>query len=112
MEFNKKLTKTGFDGSLVASSWFSLPDSYMLNVNGGYYSPRKSVALDSYNNYFYRVRASKIFLKDKLTVAIFANNFIAKNKEVKQHDIYEDDIKLKTTGREFGLSMVYHFSLR
>lgn len=112
MEFNKKLTKTGFDGSLVASSWFSLPDSYMLNVNGGYYSPRKSVALDSYNNYFYRVRASKNFLKDKLTVAIFANNFIAKNKEVKQQDINENDIKLKTTGREFGLSMVYHFSLR
>ena len=112
MDFNKNLTKTGFDGSLVASSWFSLPDGYLLNVNGGYYSPRKSVALDSYNNYFYRVRASKNFLKDKLTVAIFANNFIAKNKEVKQQDINENDIKLKTTGREFGLSMVYHFSLR
>ena len=112
IDFHSKLTKTGFDGSLVASSWFSLPDGYLLNVNGGYYSPRKSVTLDTYNNYFYRVRASKNFLKDRLTLAIFANNFITKNKEVKQQDIYENDIKLKTTGREFGLSMVYHFSLR
>jgi len=112
MQFNKKLTKTGFDGSLVASSWFILPAGYMLNVNGGYYSPRKSVALDSYNNYFYRVRASKNFLKDRLTVAIFANDFITRKKDVKQQDINKNDIKLKTTGREFGLSMVYHFSLR
>ena len=112
MEFNKKLTKTGFDGSLVASSWFNFSDGYMLNVNGGYYFPRKSVPLDSYNNYFYRVRASKNFLKDKLTVAIFANDFITRKKDVKQHDINKNDIKLKTTGREFGLSMVYHFSLR
>ena len=111
MELRSKLTKTGFDGSLVASSWFNFSDGYMLNVNGGYYFPRKSVPLDSYNNYFYRVRASKNFLKDKLTVAIFANDFITRKKDVKQHDINENDIKLKTTGREFGLSMVYHFSL-
>ena len=112
MQFKGKLTKTGFDGSLVASSWLSLPDGYMLNVNGGYYSPRKSVVLDSFNNYFYRVRASKNFLKDKLTVAIFANDFITRNKEVKRDDISRNDIMLKTTGREFGLSMVYHFSFQ
>jgi len=96
----------------VASSWLSLPDGYMLNVNGGYYFSRKSVMLDSYNNYFYRVRTSKNFLKDKLTVAIFANDFITRNKEVKRYGISRNDIMLKTTGREFGLSMVYHFSIR
>ncbi|WP_321438269.1 outer membrane beta-barrel protein [uncultured Bacteroides sp.] len=111
MRIEGKLTKTGFDGSLVASSWLSLPDGYMLNLNGGYYFPRKSVALDSFNNYFYRVRASKNLLKDKLTVAIFANDFITRKKDVKQYDIVGNDIKLKTTGREFGLSMVYHFSI-
>jgi len=103
---------SGFDGNVTASGWFNLSNGYFLNASGGYYFPLVLPVVKCYNNYFYRVRASKDFLKEKLTLALFINDFIAKDKRVKQHIGYQKYVTDETTGREFGLSMVYHFSLR
>ena len=103
---------SGFDGNVTASGWFNLSNGYFLNASGGYYFPLVLPVVKCYNNYFYRVRASKDFLKEKLTLALFVNDFIAKDKRVKQHIGYQKYITNETTGREFGLSMVYHFSFQ
>lgn len=112
-----KHKKTGFDGYSVLSTYCDLPYGFLLNANAGYYFPRFLADGDSSENSFYRFRISRNLFKNKLLLALYANNFANTNSRLitNPYIISQKDKTLnkqtfyKETGHEVGVSIVFRF---
>ncbi len=105
-------TSRGWSGSVHAGGNANLPWKLKLGGYGGYMSPRVQMQGKNGAYYYYGLSLSRAFVKDKLNIAIKANNFAEKRQEnwsMMETEYYKSYTKQSWAAMGFGVQVSYRF---